>query len=179
MNALSRILWKLKGVRVNQFTKIVGKAEIGRGTRLCDFVFLLGPVKIGRNCDIQPGTVVWGGGSLEVGDFVSIGPNCTILTGEYLYQELGLKCGGGGITYPAQMPLRMVDRAGREIHKAVYGTTRILPDAYLGAGVTVRQGVTIGQGAVVGAGSFVNRDTENWGIYVGTPAKKIGERPVL
>jgi len=75
---------------VNQYTKIIGHPKIGKGTRLCDFVFLLGPAKIGRNCDIQPGTVVWGGGSLEVGDYVSIGPNCTILTGEYLYKKDGV-----------------------------------------------------------------------------------------
>ena len=37
-------------------------------------------------------------------------------------------------------------------------------------------GVTIGEGALVGSNAFVNKDLEPWGIYVGSPVKKIGER---
>ena len=37
-------------------------------------------------------------------------------------------------------------------------------------------GVTIGEGALVGANAFVNKDLEPWGIYVGAPCKKVGER---
>ena len=37
-------------------------------------------------------------------------------------------------------------------------------------------GVTIGEGAVVGSNAFVNKDLEPWGIYVGTPVHKVGER---
>src|SRR5574343_1153711 len=155
LNFISRWRWRLKGVRVNQYTKIVGHPTIGRGSRLCDFVFILGDCKIGKCCDIQPGTVVWGGGELQIDDYVSIGPNSTILTGEYLYQDGG-------------RPLRMVDRAMP--HKAVYGKTWIQPDVYVGAGAIIRQGLTISQGAIIGAGSFVNRSVPAWTIVAGTPA---------
>ena len=37
-------------------------------------------------------------------------------------------------------------------------------------------GITIGEGAVIGSNAFVNKDVEPWRIYVGSPAKKIGER---
>jgi galactoside O-acetyltransferase len=40
----------------------------------------------------------------------------------------------------------------------------------------ILSGVIIGDGAVIGAGSFVNKDCEAYGIYVGSPARKIGER---
>ena len=33
-----------------------------------------------------------------------------------------------------------------------------------------------GKGAVIGANTLVNKDVEPWGIYVGSPCKKIGER---
>ena len=36
--------------------------------------------------------------------------------------------------------------------------------------------VTIGECVVVGALSMVNKDLEPYGIYVGSPAKKIGTR---
>ncbi|MCR5303076.1 MAG: acyltransferase, partial [Lachnospiraceae bacterium] len=49
-------------------------------------------------------------------------------------------------------------------------------DAYIGANCTLLPGVTIGEGAVVGANALVTKDLEPWGIYVGSPAKKIGER---
>ncbi|MEZ4846838.1 MAG: acyltransferase [Bdellovibrionota bacterium] len=51
-------------------------------------------------------------------------------------------------------------------------------DVYIGARSTIMP-VTIGEGCVIGAGSFVNKDCEPWGIYVGSPAKKIGEKTSL
>ena len=39
--------------------------------------------------------------------------------------------------------------------------------------------ITIGEGAIIGAGSFVNRDIEPWSINVGSPSRKIAERPKL
>ena len=37
--------------------------------------------------------------------------------------------------------------------------------------------ITVGDGVIVGAGSFVNESCEPWGVYVGSPAKKIAVRP--
>lgn len=41
----------------------------------------------------------------------------------------------------------------------------------------VLPGVTLGEGSVVGAGSLVNKDTEEWTIYLGNPAVPIKKRP--
>lgn len=49
--------------------------------------------------------------------------------------------------------------------------------ANVGTNVVVMPGVTLAEGCVVGACSLVTKSTEPWGIYVGTPAKKVGERP--
>lgn len=46
----------------------------------------------------------------------------------------------------------------------------------LGTNVVVHPGITIHEGAVVGSCSLVTHDLDPWGIYVGIPAKKIGER---
>ena len=43
-------------------------------------------------------------------------------------------------------------------------------------GVIVLQGVTIGTGCVVCAGSVVTKDTENYSIVAGIPAKTIAKR---
>lgn len=63
-----------------------------------------------------------------------------------------------------------------ECHDTLYGDIIVKDDAYIGANVTIMPGVTIGEGAVVGANALINKDLEPWGIYVGTPCKKIGER---
>ena len=57
-----------------------------------------------------------------------------------------------------------------------FGNVVIKNDAYLGANCTVLPGVNIHEGAVAGANTLVNKDLEPWGIYVGTPCRKVGER---
>lgn len=62
-------------------------------------------------------------------------------------------------------------------HAQKYGSSIIIhKGVILGANVTVLPGVMICEGAVVGAGSVVNKDLDPFGIYVGSPAKKIGVR---
>jgi galactoside O-acetyltransferase len=50
-------------------------------------------------------------------------------------------------------------------------------DAFLGTNVVVHPDVTIGEGAIIGSNSLVVKDIEPWSINVGSPCKKIGERP--
>ena len=37
-------------------------------------------------------------------------------------------------------------------------------------------GVTLGEGSVIGANSLVRRDTEPWGVYFGSPVRRVGTR---
>ena len=46
----------------------------------------------------------------------------------------------------------------------------------VGSGCTVLPGVTLGEGVSVGAMSLINKSLDEWGIYVGIPAKKIKDR---
>ena len=154
-----------EGVRLMPLAKIAnpGVVEIGNHTRVRDFAFVWGGqgVTVGEYCDIQPHVVVWGGGTLEVGDRVSIGPGTVLLTAVYSHAA-GMK---------------MVDGLGEGTTHALYGKLTIGSDVYIGANCTVMPDITIGEGAVLGAGSFTNKDCDPWGIYVGSPSKKIGERP--
>ena len=62
----------------------------------------------------------------------------------------------------------------RETHR---GTIILEPHAILGTNVVVLPDVTVGEGATVGAGSVVTRSLEPWGVYVGSPARRIKTRP--
>jgi acetyltransferase-like isoleucine patch superfamily enzyme len=55
-------------------------------------------------------------------------------------------------------------------------SVRIEDGVWLGAGTTVLPGVSIGRGAVVGANSVVNTDVPADEIWVGSPARRIGNR---
>jgi acetyltransferase-like isoleucine patch superfamily enzyme len=156
-----------EGVKLQPLAKIANAqvVELDDHCRVRDFVFIWGGqgVKIGKHCDIQPHVVVWGGGKLEIGDRVSVGPGSVLLTAVYSHGE----------------GLRMVDGLGEGTTKALYGQLTIGADVYIGANATLMPDITIGEGAVIGAGSFVNKDCEPWGIYVGSPAKKVSTRPQI
>ena len=49
-------------------------------------------------------------------------------------------------------------------------------DVWIGANSTITDGVKIGKGAVIAANSCVNCDVEEYSIYGGVPARKIGSR---
>ncbi|MCK9283728.1 MAG: acyltransferase [Rhodocyclaceae bacterium] len=59
---------------------------------------------------------------------------------------------------------------------SVVGTVVIEDYVWLGNKVTVLPGVTVAKGCVVAAGAVVTKDTEEFGIYAGIPAKRVGER---
>lgn len=48
--------------------------------------------------------------------------------------------------------------------------------AFVALRAMVMPGVKVGAGCVVGAGAVVSRDTDEWCIVAGTPARRIGER---
>lgn len=155
------------GVKINPMTKFVMPevVELDDYCRICDFAFILGGkgVRIGKHTDIQPHVVVWGGGELVIGDYVSVAPGTVLLTAVYAHKE----------------GLRMVDGLPDDQAHALYGKLVIEDDAYIGANCTLMPDITIGEGAVIGASSFVNKDVEPWSVNVGSPCHKIGERSRL
>ena len=45
-----------------------------------------------------------------------------------------------------------------------------------GSNAIIMPGLTLGEGSVVGANSLLTKDTKPWGVYVGSPARLVGER---
>lgn len=155
-----------KDVKIYPMAKIAFPqvVELGDNCKVRDFAFIFAGegLKVGEYTDIQPHTIVWGGGLTIIGDRVSTGPGTVFLSA----------------TYSHEPGLRMVDGLPEGYTKAIGGRLVVENDVYIGARSVIMP-ITIGEGAVIGAGSFVNKDCEPYGIYVGSPAKKIGERPRL
>ncbi|MCR5776191.1 MAG: acyltransferase [Lachnospiraceae bacterium] len=136
-------------------------AEIDDYSRILDYTFIDAgkSLKIGKHSMITWQVVIEGGANTVIGDRVFIGPGSKVLTSTYKVHGF----------YSAEF---IPDGC----HEIEYGDITIHDDAYIGANCSLLPGVTIGEGAVVGANALVTKDLEPWGIYVGTPAKKIGER---
>lgn len=152
-----------EGVVLYPLCKVIRSehAEIDDFSRILDFTFIDAgkSLKIGKHSMITWQVVIEGGANTYIGDRVFIGPGSKILTSTYKLHGF----------YSAEF-------IPDECHQIEYGDITIHDDAYIGANCSILPGVTIGEGAVVGANAMVNKDLEPWGIYVGCPAKKVGER---
>ena len=152
-----------EGVRLYPLCKMIRarKAELDNNCQLMDFVFIDAgnSLKIGKYSTLTWYCLIEGGANTYIGDRVFLGPGSKILTSTY-------KLNG----------YYSIEHIPEECRGTDYGDITIKDDAYIGANCTILPGVTIGEGAVVGANALVNKDLEPWGIYVGSPCKKIGER---
>jgi len=109
-------------------------------------------ISLGENSVINFGSLLDGRKfSIKIGQNVSIGPEATVLTLGHDPKSPTFENKGGDI---------VIEDYCWIAYRAV-----ILP------------GVTIKEGSVIGAGAVVTRDTEPYGIYAGSPAVKVGERP--
>lgn len=134
-----------RGTRIWQYVVILDGATIGEYCNICSHVFIEGQVVIGNGVTIKNGAMIWNGVSIE--DNVFIGPNVTFTN----------------------------DRHPRSNNRDFsLEPTRVLEGASIGAGAVLLPGITVGRRSMVGAGSVVTGNIEDFSIYAGNPARKIG-----
>ncbi|MCI7302393.1 MAG: acyltransferase [Clostridiales Family XIII bacterium] len=156
-----------KEVMIFPMAKIVSpdRVEIGDHSRLCDYVFIhtgyTGNYKIGRYTDLEPFTCLWAGGDIVIGNFVNVAPAVVFLSAKFEYKN------GSILTSVIQQNEENIQ------HESIIVEDHVL----IGTHSTIMAGVHIGEGAIIGANSLVNKDLDPWGVYVGNPIRKIGERP--
>lgn len=118
---------------------------------------------------------------LKVGNFVHIAPYVCIIGGKTAYLEMQ---DFSGIAAGCKIICASDDFKNSLLNPQVpikYRTIKNNPvifERYSCAGTNsvVMQGVTLKEGSVLGANSLLLKDTEEWGIYAGNPAVKIGMR---
>lgn len=128
------------GCMISAFTKIKISGRFVMGRR----------VNIGSGCFIGAGN-----GGLVLGDDVLVSPNCTILTSNYRFEQLGVA----------------LQEQGTE-SKGV----RIGDRVWIGANSVVLDGTEIGEDCLVSAGSVVSGRIPPRSIVQGNPAKVIFTR---
>lgn len=135
--------------------------EIGDNSRIDDFCLITGKVILGRNVHIAPYCNVDGGDKgIYFGDFSGLAYACHAITRSDDYS-------GNSLTNPT---------VPNEFKTSINEKINIGKHAILGAMSMILPGVNIGVGSSVGANSLITKDTEDWTMYFGSPAKKIKKR---
>jgi sugar O-acyltransferase (sialic acid O-acetyltransferase NeuD family) len=102
---------------------------------------------IGDNCFILEDNTIQ--------PFVSIGNNVVLWSGNHIGHHSVIK-----------------DHVLFTSHVVLSGHCVVEPYSFFGVNATIRDGLTIAQGSLIAMGACVTKDTEEWGIYKGSPAKK-------
>ncbi len=58
-------------------------------------------------------------------------------------------------------------------HVVLSGHCTVEPYSFLGVNSTIRDGIRLAEGTLVGMGASITKDTEEWSVYIGNPAKKL------
>lgn len=154
-----------KNVLISDKTSIYSpeNISIGNDVRVDDFSILSaggGYINIGNNIHIAVFTAIFGAGGVEIENFSGISSRSIIYSSTDDYS-------GEYLTNPT-IP--------EKYKKITYGKVTIKKHSIIGSGTTILPGVTLEEGTSIGANSLVLKSTEPWGIYAGSPIKKLKDR---
>lgn len=112
-------------------------------------------LSVGTNFGVNSHCYINGVGGIEIGNFVLIGSNVTISSG-----------------------MHPIDGRDKPVFARQSVPKRIVieNDVWIGAGAVIMPGIRLAKGTVVGANSVVTKDTEEYSVVVGAPARKIRTR---
>lgn len=138
---------------------------IGNNVRIDDNVIIVAsnkkiPVTIGNYVHIASNCYLAGSDGLEMMDFTTLAPGVLMFSGSDDYS-------GNKLTNPI---------IEKKYTGGPRGKVTLCKHVIVGANSVVLPKVTINEGSSVGALSLVNKNCDSWGVYAGTPAKKIKNR---
>lgn len=160
-----------------------GFRHLGSNVRIAKNCVIVGieNIEIGNNVRIDGySTLAAAGGYIRIGSYVHIGGYCFLSGGAGITLEhfSGLSQGvrlysktddysGACMTNPT-VPAEFTNCIGRPIHLERH--------VIVGSGSIVLPGVTIEEGTAVGALTLVSKTLAAWGVYAGSPARRIKSR---
>jgi UDP-2-acetamido-3-amino-2,3-dideoxy-glucuronate N-acetyltransferase len=134
------------GTKIWHNTHVCKGADVGENCSLGQNCFVAGGSKLGDGTRVQNNVSVYAG--VECGKNVFLGPSC-VLTND-INPRVGYSKGGE------------------------YVKTIIKDNVSVGANATIRCGIVLGAYSFIGCGAVVVKNCDAYGVYVGNPAKKIG-----
>ena len=156
-----------RGVKLSRRAALHGVARISLGdhSRIDDFCVLsagAGGIAIGRHVHIAVFCGLIGQGPIELGDYAGLSSRVTIYSSndDYSGEFMSNPTVPGEFTCVESAPVRL----GRHV--------------IVGAGSIILPGCTLHEGSGVGSLSLIRSDCEAFGMYFGSPARRIGRRSV-
>ncbi|WP_351009494.1 acyltransferase [Shewanella sp. S1-58-MNA-CIBAN-0166] len=137
------------------------KISIGDYSRIDDFCIVSGEVSIGRFVHITPMCLIAGGiPGVIISDF------CTLAYGVKIFAQSDDY--SGNTMVGSLIP--------KNFKNETFSSVKMNRQVIVGTNSVVMPGVEIGEGCSFGAMTLINKSTAAWGIYVGSPCKRIKER---
>ncbi|MDP3168458.1 MAG: acyltransferase [Hydrogenophaga sp.] len=139
------------------------KISIGNHVRIDDFCVIsagLGGVVIGNYVHIAVASTLIGAGAISIADFVNISSKVSIYSSSDDYS-------GTAMAGPMLPP---------EFTNFDVSPVQIARHAIIGAGSVLLPGALLDEGVAVGALSLIKGHCKAFGIYAGSPARRIMER---
>ncbi|MCX5335663.1 DapH/DapD/GlmU-related protein [Streptomyces sp. NBC_00140] len=127
--------------------------HLGPRSYIAAGAYLTGTLRTGRDCTVNPYTVVRG--TIELGDAVRIGAHTSLLAFNHGYEDPD--------TEVFRQPLSSEG-------------IRIGNDVWIGSHVVLLDGITVADGAVIAAGSVVTKDVPAKAVVGGNPARVLRRR---
>ena len=160
----------------------VGFRALGKNVAIHEDVNIHGVenIRFGDNVRIDAYVTIIATGPIEIGSYVHIGSYCLLSGGE------GISIGDfSALSQGVKIYSRSDDYSGKTLgnptvpdkYKAIKrGKVTLNRHVVIGAGSVIMPGVTIGEGSSVGALSLVGGSLPPWGVYFGSPARKVADR---
>jgi UDP-2-acetamido-3-amino-2,3-dideoxy-glucuronate N-acetyltransferase len=139
-------------------------AEIGMFTSVWHFSHVERTAVVGENCNLGQNTYV--GNNAIVGNACRLGNSVSIFANVEL--EDYVFCAPFMVFTHISFPRAAVSR------RSVFRRTLIKTGVTLGANSTVLPGITVGTGTFLAAGATLTKDTPDWSLMIGSPARQIG-----
>lgn len=137
--------------------------RLGNNVRVDDFCVLsagVGGIDIGNYIHIAVFSSLIGAGNISLADFCNISSRVSVYSSNDDYS-------GASMSNPTIPPV---------FTNVQHADVKIGRHVIIGAGTIILPGVTLEEGVAVGALSLVKKECKSFGIYMGVPAKRIGER---
>lgn len=160
----------------------LGFAALGQNVLIHPSVVLINcaGIKLGSNVRIDAFTLISVSKGITIGSNVHIGSHCSLIGSEEI--EIG---DFGNVSHGCRLFSASDDFSGAamagsmapaDMRDVEEGPVRIGRHGGLGASCVVLPGVEIGEGTCVAAMTLLRRSLPPWGIFGGTPVRRIGPR---
>lgn len=162
-NRAGRLLWGV--VRILLYRPSPRPFHIWRAMLLRAF-----GAQVGVKCHFYPGSKVWAPWNLRCEDRV------TLADGAEVYNPAPIFFGSHAIVSQGAYVCGATHLYNQPQFRMVSFPMTIGPHAWICARAIVGPGVNVGEGAILGLGSVATKHLDAFGVYVGSPARKLKER---